>query len=107
MKTARSRAGTTYTLLRGPQTWTSDGSSQLDGWVPSTRAWIERRAARGTLSVRPAQAARRRERAPRGSRSSSAPARRRKARIWARVSSSGDVGIGREKIRPDRSRIAA
>ncbi len=41
----------------GPQSWTSDGSSQVDGSVPSTRAWIESSAARGMLSVRPAHAA--------------------------------------------------
>jgi len=40
------------------------------------------------LSVRPAQAARRRERAPGGSRSSSAPTCRRNARIWDLLRSS-------------------
>jgi hypothetical protein len=30
VKRARSRAGTTYVLNRGPQSWTSDGSSQVD-----------------------------------------------------------------------------
>src|SRR5687768_10446786 len=49
---------------------------------------MERSAARGMLSCRPAQAACRSESAPRGSRASSAPARRRKARICARVRSS-------------------
>ena len=90
-KTARSRAATTYALKRGPQSWTSDGSSQVDGSVPSTRAWIERSAARGMLSCRPAHAARRSERRPRGSRSSSAPTCRRNARICARVRLSRDV----------------
>ena len=36
MKSARSRAATTYALNRGPHTWTSDGSSQVDGSVPAT-----------------------------------------------------------------------
>jgi hypothetical protein len=90
VKRARSRAGTTYVLNRGPQSWTSDGSSQVDGPFPRTRAWIERRAARGMLSCRPAHAAGRSEREPAGSRSSSAPTCRRKARICDRVSSSRD-----------------
>ena len=76
-KIARSRAATTYALNRGPQSWTSDGSSQVDGPVPSTRAWIESSAARGMLSCRPAHAACRRDAGPGGSRSSSAPTRRR------------------------------
>ncbi len=84
-------AATTYALMRGPQSWTSDGSSQVDGSVPSTRAWIESSAARGMLSCRPAHAARRSERRPRGSRSSSAPTCRRNARICRRVRSSRDV----------------
>src|SRR5262245_22345288 len=88
VNSARSLAGTTYVLNRGPQTWTSDGSSQLDGCAPSTRAWIERSAARGMLSWRPAHAARRSEREPRGSRSSSDPTRRRNARICDREKSS-------------------
>ncbi len=49
---------------RGPQTWTSASSSQISGCAPSTRAWIERSAARGMLSCRPAHAATRSERAP-------------------------------------------
>ena len=60
------RAATTYALDRGPQTCTSDGSSQAAGPVPSTRAWIDSTAARGTLSCSPAHAARRRTRAPGG-----------------------------------------
>ena len=76
----------TYTLNRGPHTWTSEGSSQVDGWVPATRAWIESSAARGMLSCRPAHAARRSESGPGGSRSSSAWTFRRYARIWVRVS---------------------
>ena len=80
---------------RGPQSWTSDGSSQVDGSVPSTRAWIERSAARGMLSCRPAHAARRSERRPRGSRSSSAPTCRRNARICGRVRSSRDLVTSR------------
>jgi hypothetical protein len=56
--------------------------------VLATRAWIESDAARGMLSWIPAQAAFRRERAPRGKRSSSAPTRRRNARICARVKES-------------------
>ena len=99
-KTARSRAATTYVLYLGPQSWTSDGSSQVEGSVPSTRAWIERSAARGMLSCRPAHAARRSERRPRGSRSSSAPTRRRKARICARVSASRRVVRPSLPIRP-------
>lgn len=51
------------------------------------RAWIESNAARGILSCKPAHAARRNARRPRGSRSSRAAARRRKARICERVSS--------------------
>jgi hypothetical protein len=93
VKTARSRAGTTYVLNRGPQSCTSDASSQVDGPVPRTRAWMERKAARGTLSCRPAHAARRSERAPGGSRSSSAPTCRRNASICARVSSSRIVSL--------------
>lgn len=77
---------TTYAWYRGPQSWTSDGSSQMDGSVPSTRAWIDRSAARGMLSCKPAHAARRSEPRPRGSRSSSAPTCSRNARICARVS---------------------
>ena len=50
VNTARSRAATTYTWYRGPHTCTSEGSSQADGPVPSTRAWIDRSAARGMLS---------------------------------------------------------
>ena len=57
-------AATTKTLNRGPHSWTSDGSSQVDGSVPSTRAWIDSSAARGMLSCSPAQAARRSEPAP-------------------------------------------
>src|SRR5437667_23090 len=56
-KAARSRAGTTYALNRGPHSWTNEGSSQVDGWVPSTRACIDRSAARGMLSCRPARGA--------------------------------------------------
>ena len=99
VKIAWSRAGTTKTLNRGPQTWTSDGSSQVDGRVPSTRAWMDSNAARGMLSCRPAQAACRRDRAPLGRRSSSAPTRRRKTRICARVSSSGGRAMSRKTIR--------
>jgi hypothetical protein len=51
------------------------------------------------LSCMPAQAACRSERAPGGSRSSSAPTRRRKARICVRLSSSGERAIGRKTIR--------
>ena len=86
VNTARSAAATTKALKRGPQTWTSEGSSQVDGSVPSTRAWIDRSAARGMLSWRPAHAACRREATPAGSRSSSAPTLRRKARICERLS---------------------
>ena len=73
VKTARSRFATRNTLPRGPQSCTSEGSSHVDGVVPSTRAWIESRAARGMLSCSPAHAASRREARPGGSRSSSAP----------------------------------
>ena len=97
-KTARSRAGTTYAWCRGPQSWTSDGSSHVDGWVASTRAWIERTAARGMLSCRPAHAACRNERRPRGSRTSRAPTCRRNARICGRVRRSRDVVT----VPPDR-----
>ena len=91
VKTARSRAATTYALNRGPHTWTSDESSQVDGSVPATRAWIERTAARGMLSCRPAHAARSSEDLPGGSRSSSAPALRRCASTCARERSSRGV----------------
>src|SRR5437762_2711182 len=37
----------TYAEYRGPQSWTSDGSSHVDGLAPSTRAWMDRSAARG------------------------------------------------------------
>ncbi len=60
----------------------------MDGSVPSTRAWIERSAARGMKSCRPAQAPCRRESGPGGSRSSSAWTLRRYARIGASVRSS-------------------
>ena len=52
-----SSRGITYALYRGPQTWTMAGSSQVDGAVPLTRAWIDSNAARGMLSWSPAQAA--------------------------------------------------
>src|SRR5262249_1082956 len=84
-KTARSRLATTYTLYRGPQSWTSEGASQLDALALPTRAWIERSAARGILSCRPAHAARARELTRLGSRSSRAPTRRRNVRICGRV----------------------
>jgi hypothetical protein len=73
VNTVRSRFATTKTLPRGPQICTSDGSSHVDGTVPSTRAWIDSSAARGMLSWSPAHAASRREARPAGSRSSSAP----------------------------------
>src|SRR5918995_1839256 len=92
-KTARSRAATTYALNRGPHNWTRDGSSHVVGSVPATREWIERSAARGMLSCRPAHAARRSELFPRGNRSSSAPTCRRNARICALVSFSGAAGM--------------
>ena len=57
-------AATTNALKRGPHTCTSDGSSQVDGTVPSTRAWIDSSAARGMLSWSPAQAAAAATRAP-------------------------------------------
>ena len=63
------------------------GSSHVDGPVPSTRAWIERSAARGMLSCRPAHAARQRDAGPGGSRSSSAWTFRRYARICVRARS--------------------
>ena len=88
VNTARSRSATTYALNRGPHNCTSDGSSQLPGSVPSTRAWIERSAARGMLSCSPAHAAALSEFGPGGSRSSRPPERRRNARTCARVSSS-------------------
>src|SRR5262249_9501129 len=65
---------------------TNDGASQLDARVRSTRACIERSAARGMLSCKPAHATRSRELARPGSRSSRAPTRRRNARICSRVS---------------------
>jgi hypothetical protein len=58
------------------------------GSVPSTRAWIERSAARGMLSCSPAHAAALSESGPGGSRSPRPPERRRNARTCARVSSS-------------------
>ena len=65
---ARTRPGRerppTKTLNRGPHSWTSDGSSHVDGPVPATRAWIDSSAARGMLSCSPAQAARRSELGP-------------------------------------------
>src|SRR5262245_35469021 len=82
---ARSRLATTYAWYRGPQSWTSDWASQLDARIRSTRAWIERSAARGMLSCRPAQAARSREFVRLGSRSSRAPTRCRNERICGRV----------------------
>jgi len=39
--------GSTYTLYRGPQSCTSEGSSQADGLAPVTRAWMDSSAARG------------------------------------------------------------
>jgi hypothetical protein len=91
VKRARSRAGTTYVLNRGPQSWTSDGSSQVDdhshGRGRGSRG--ERRGACCPAGL-PAHAAGRSEREPGGSRSSSAPTCRRKARICDRVSSSRD-----------------
>ena len=93
-KTAWSRAATTYALKRGPQSWTSDGSSQVDGRVPSTRAWIESSAARGMLSCSPAQAARRSDARRAGAARRARRTRRRNARICDRVRSSGAVVIG-------------
>jgi hypothetical protein len=90
-KAERSQAATTKTLYRGAQSWRSDGSSQVDGLVLLTRAWIDRSATRGMLSCRPARAARRSEDRPGGSRSSSAPTCRRHARICDRVRSSRDL----------------
>jgi sterol desaturase/sphingolipid hydroxylase (fatty acid hydroxylase superfamily) len=49
VKTERSRAGTTNTLNRGPQIWTREGSSHVEGSVPSTRASIDAAAARGGI----------------------------------------------------------
>ncbi len=89
----RSQAATTKTLNRGPRSWTSDGCSHEDGSAPSTRAWIDSRAARGMLSCSPAQAARRSEADPGGSRASSAPTCRRNAKICCRVSSSRVVAL--------------
>ena len=102
---ATSPAATTYALNRGPQIWTSDGSSHVAGSVPETRAWIDSRAARGMLSCRPAEAAARSEAAPGGSRSSSAPTRRRKARICSRVRLRAggmrpDESLARESMKP-------
>ncbi|WP_409569077.1 hypothetical protein [Kouleothrix sp.] len=66
---------------------TMEASSQLPDSVAAMRAWIERSAARGILSCRPAHAACRNACWPCGNRSSRAAARRRKARICERVSS--------------------
>ena len=88
VKTATSCVATTKTLNRGPHTWTSAGSSQMDGSASSTRAWIDSSAARGMLSCSPAQAACRSDSGRRARRASRPPAFRRKARIWARVRSS-------------------
>ena len=112
MKTARSRAATTYTWYLGPQTCTSEASSQTDGPAPSTRAWMERSAARGMLSCRPAHAACRSERRPAGSRWSNAPTCRRNARISARVTRSRALVMarsvtladGRQRVRLARRR---
>ena len=102
---ATSPAATTYALNLGPQIWTSAGSSHVAGSVPETRAWIDSRAARGMLSCRPAEAAARSEAAPGGSRSSSAPTRRRKARICSRVRLRAggmrpDESLARESMKP-------
>jgi hypothetical protein len=86
VKTATSRRATTYVLYRGPQTWTSDGSSQVVGPVPATRAWMDSSAALGMLSCNPAHAARWSDAGPAASRSSRAPTARRKARICSRLS---------------------
>src|SRR5439155_6411180 len=87
----------------------SEGSSHVDGPVPSTRAWIERRAARGMLSWRPAHAARRRDSGPGGSRSSSAWTLRRFARICARVRSRRgvDMSVAGLQIHGHRSALHA
>ena len=60
----------------------------MDGSVFSTRAWIDRSAARGMLSCSPAQAACRSADSPCGSRFSSAPTCRLNVSTWALVSSS-------------------
>ncbi len=88
VNSARSTSATTYALKRGPHTCTRDGSSQVPGSVPSTRAWIERSAALGMLSCSPAHAATRSDFAPAGSRRSRPPTRRRNASTCERVSSS-------------------
>ena len=81
-RTARSRASRRHRCwYRGPHSWASDGSSHVDGSTPSTRACNESSAALGMLSCRPAHAARRSDSEPVGMRSSSAPTRRRNARI--------------------------
>ena len=88
VNTPRSCAATTYTLYRGPQIWTSAGSSHVLGPVCSTRALTDSTAARGMLSWRPAQAAVRNDASSITSRVSSALTRRRNARICSRVSAS-------------------
>jgi hypothetical protein len=77
-------------MPRGPQSWESDGCSQVDGSTSSTRACNDSSAALGMLSCRPAHAARRSDREPFGIRSSRAPTRLRKARICRRVTLSRD-----------------
>ena len=61
--------------------------------VPSTRAWIDSSAARGTESCNPAQAALRSDFSPAGRRSSSEPTLRLKQRIWDRESSSRGIMV--------------
>ena len=87
VKTATSGAATTKTLNRGPHSWTSEGSSQVDGSAScDARVYRQQRGPRhAVLQPGPGRPP---ERSGRRTRRASRPPLRRKARIWARVRSS-------------------
>lgn len=87
-KTVRSVAATTKTLNRDPRPVRAMGPPKWTVRPLRRGRELIGGADRGMLSCSPAQAARRTECRPGGSRSSSAPTRRRNARICGRVRSS-------------------